>query len=116
MTAERRSDDSQQTAKPRNAIVLQNLMQRYPVDSSSLHHNRLDSAGLQPLRHTVQICSEAPECSHWFGISLCGYCYIMFGIAHVDTGGIPIQFRKAILEIFVLPLFLFLLLILRHRM
>src|SRR6478672_11093284 len=97
------------------SMVLQNLMQRYPIDSRGLHYHCLDSACLQPLRHAMQICCEASECSHWLGISPCGHCHIMFRITHVDTGSISIQLWKAILPILP-PLLLFLPLIhtLRH--
>lgn len=63
----------------------------------------------------MQVCSEAPECSYRLGVSACGHCYIMFGIADVHTGSIPIQFGKTSLPILLsLSLFLLFLQALRH--
>jgi hypothetical protein len=64
---------------------LQNLKQRYPVDSGRLHGHCLDSTLLEPVRGGQQIFSEGGKLTNRMGIAIGGHGDINLRRADVDA-------------------------------
>lgn len=51
--------------------LLQNLEERYPVNSSGLHRDRVNAAGLEPVCSRQQVIGECKETANGLRISFC---------------------------------------------
>jgi len=68
----------------------QHIEQRDPVHASGLHHYRLDTAGLQPVGHPLQISRPASEFLHRLRIAARRHGHEMAFVAHVDARHVPV--------------------------
>ena len=78
------------------AVRLQHLGHRDPVDPRGLHRHGRDPAGLEPLGHRVQLRGQAPEASHRPLVAVLGHRHVMLGRADVDPGGVGMDHRQGL--------------------
>jgi len=52
------------------SALLEELVDRDPVDPSGLHGDRAHAASLEPVRQVLQITSEGPEAAHRLSIAI----------------------------------------------
>ena len=69
------------------AVLLQNLISRYPVDTRGLHGDAGDPAGFEPVSEIVQIVGKSPEGADWHVISVRVDGGHMHCRADIDGGG-----------------------------
>src|SRR5215217_703076 len=64
--------------------LLQDVVQRNPINACRLHCDRLHAATAQPLCHSVEIRCEARKPSYWFRIPVGTNGYVVTLISDVD--------------------------------
>ena len=73
------------------AALLEDLVERNPVDPSRLHRHGLHSALRQPVRQPVQVGSEGAELAHRLRVAVGRDRYEMAVLSAVDAGRIRLD-------------------------
>jgi len=76
------------------APVLEDPIQRDPVDPRGLHGHRLNAAELQPVGQGIQIRRKAAEPAHGVLVPLFGNGHPVLARADVDARGMRVDHRK----------------------
>ena len=76
------------------ATCLEDVVDRDPINTRSLHRHGFDSAGLEPVGQAVQIRGLRLESAYRFRIPIGGNGHVVVRRPAVDSGGIRIDPRQ----------------------
>jgi len=74
-----------------NAGMLEDIIQRYPVDASGFHGNTGDATSQEPVGKLVQVTGESRESPDRFAVAVGRHGDIDFCGSHVNAGGVWVE-------------------------
>src|SRR3990172_8555907 len=89
---------------PLEAPLLEDLVERDPVDAGGLHGDRLDSAGGEPVGELMQVGGEGAEASHGLRIAVGGDGDPVHLRSHVDARCVRVDRVEALSRTCARPL------------
>src|SRR5215472_7923979 len=73
------------------AALLEDLVERNPIDPGRLQRDRLDTALGQPVGHALEVGGKGAKRLHRLGIPISGHCHVVMLRTAVDPGGIRLD-------------------------
>ena len=73
--------------------LIEDFIQRNPVDASGFHGHRGDTAAFQPIRHLLQIFGEGAKAADWLAIRIVVHGDENLPSADVDPGRARLFYR-----------------------
>lgn len=79
-----------------NASMLEDIIQRYPVDAGGFHGHTGDATGQEPVGKIVKVTGESRESSDRFAVAVGWHSSIDFCGSDVDAGSVGVQGFKSL--------------------